>query len=406
MKLRDFALGFFAALAVLLCVSGTVGPVHAQIMPPGYYSPPPPPPSMVINGGEVCTTQRQVSLSVNFWKDEYSNRYQYRAAESQDNMVRLPFAPMGGQTVPYTLSTGYGRKTVFLDVKTTAGSVISLSDSIDYKQSCIPTSPSFRDLSIRIAKAYPDRYKFDVEYSFKAARFVNDGAYQIEIRIVPDGAPAGTPPIMAPVTLAYDQSQGLQFIQGVEYRAYNGTVSVTAPTQGELPAYGRLRFTIVSKGGPIVPERRISPGDPSPPPRVATASKVILLENHPGISHTYNQGNVCTGLEGAGKRSQGYTVATEQPKWVYGQSSLTLNRASGSTSVVGQNLKFDGNPIPGQGERGVRWTQLPTTESIGAMLGIHYSIYWWCEGLSNKQENQTWEFRYTVKYNYVTVRVE
>ena len=354
-------------LLILTLAAATHAP--AQYFPP-TPAPPPTPVAMNINHGETCTNQQQVTLDTNIqWQPGYTGTYKYKTAESPPNLLNLPWQPMYGPSVSYTLSSPYGQKVVYMEILTPAGQVFAINDSISYQQSCVPTSPSFRDLRIYILKAAPERYRFDVRYDFYVPRIANENLYQIEFKVIPEGA-AATAASLAPATvLNYAAGQPIQVIQGIEYRFFTGTLTVNVPAQGDLPQYERLRFNIAVKGGPSVAPR--SPTIPGALARPAFASKGILLARE-SYSYTY-QRSECTGP--GGTTGVNWPLSSQmraQKGWVIGQSSMTLNRASGSATAVGQELKFDSNTAPlvgvGAGERGVRWVALPNASNMLCLL--------------------------------------
>ena len=260
------------------------------------------------------------------------------------------------------------------------------------------TTPSFRDLKLFIptspASRYPDRFKFDVVYSFYGDRTDHDNTYQIEIKVVPPrkhGAFAQTS-FAPPTKLNYTAGQGSQMIEGQEYRIFSGTITVNAPAQGQLPRFDNLQFIAMITGGP--------PGEPPLPDRLRSISKNILLEKKP-YKHTKPIPE-CTGAAGAKNDD---TIGAEIPLgWLVGETVLTLNGSDSRKVSVGQEIKVDTNPLPGVGARGVRWVKLwywnDHTKNYQCI------VHWWCEGFSNKHEGgNQYAFRYTLTANQIKIRI-
>jgi len=265
----------------------------------------------------------------------------------------------------------------------------------------LPTQPSLRDLTLTIAnKKYPDRFKFDVYYKFYAAKTTHDNYYQIEIKVIPEGAASTTTSFAPPTTLNYTASQGSQLFQGIDHRMFTGTLTVNAPAQGELPQFGRLSFIVKVTGGPPV---KVAPGGLIPMSRLVSASKSILLENVPYKQYGYR--TECTGATG-GKGDVSFGLGMSPvifgPIWPVGQPVLNLNGTNRSATAVGQEVKLDTNPMPGIGERGVRWLRLWYWSGRDYVCNIH----WWCEGFSNTNRGgNTYDFRYTITTNAIMVKV-
>jgi hypothetical protein len=256
------------------------------------------------------------------------------------------------------------------------------------------TNPSLRDLRLMITKQYPERFKFDVNYHFDAAKISNASLYKIEIKVIPEGH-AFTEPSFAPATtLNYAASQGSQLIQGIQYGSFTGTLTVTAPhgrPAGLGPLHSRLSFIVRVTG--------VKP----PPPGIMTipvsASKLILLEKDPHKDSAYRP--ECTGAAGA-KGPAGFSFM--EPAWPFEQTTLTLDGTTRTATAVGQEVKVDTNPLPGIGERGVRWEQLWHWST--AVNRYVCNIHWWCEGFSNtKPDRGPYTFRYGISTTRIRARV-
>lgn len=254
------------------------------------------------------------------------------------------------------------------------------------------TKPSLRNLSLMITKQYPERFKFDVKYSFYAAKISNASSYKVEIKVIPEGH-AFTEPSFAPATtLNYAAGRGSQVFQGIDYGLFTGTLTVTAPhgrPAGLGPLYGRLTFIV-----------RVS-GVKPPPPGIMTipvsASKTILIEKESFKRSAYRP--ECTGATGA-KGPAAFMFM--EPAWPLEQTVLTLSGTTRTATAVGQEVKVDTNPVPGIGERGVRWEQLWHWSDNKYVCNIH----WWCEGFSNsKPDVGPYTFRYEISTTRIRVRV-
>lgn len=361
-----------------------------------------PPPSMQINNGDTCTTKQQVTLNTNIqWKPEYSGTYKYRVSETS-NLVNLPWRAMTGSNIQYTLSAGYGRKTVYLEVLNSNNVILQMSDSIDYRQSCVATQASIKDLTLKVVQVYREqRFKFDVKYDFYSGRTDHDNTYQIEIKVIPEGHTSTTTTILGKKTFAYTASQEIKMIQGAEYRHFTGTLQVNAPAQGVMPFYRSLNFNVEVKGGPDSKVKLLVPltGGEKSPQKFASKRIIFVDESY---SFTHNE-RWCTGPSGY-KRDMSTGQDMRAMGWMLGSIELTLNRARGVATQVGEELKFDSNPLPGTGERGVRWKALPYVNMSGK--SVSYEYHYWCEPYSNKKEgNAIYEFRFTIKYKTVEVKI-
>ncbi len=97
--------------------------------------------------------------------------------------------------------------------------------------------------------------------------------------------------------------------------------------------------------------------------------------------------DACTGATGdKGDRVFDFTQAIYPSSWV-GQSKLDLHDCP--------DLKCDRNPIPGVGERGIRWVEHPSTAHKFA------TVHWFCEGLANERQGSHSYFRFTVKTEFI-----
>jgi len=353
--------------------------------------------TMKINHGDLCTTNRTVSLDTNIpWTATSYGKWKYRAGETP-NLVNVGWQLMNGPSVSHTfISPDYVRKTVYMEILNVPNNYINpaLSDSIDYKQACAATKPAFRDIVLTIStKKYPERFKFDVTYLFYAARTDHDDTYQIVIKVIPEGAAPTTATSFAPpTTLNYTASQGSKLFEGIEYRRFTGTLTVYAPAQGELPQFSRLSFNVRASGGPRVPGVVVLPSmQPS-------ASKLILLENVPYKINAHR--TECTGAPGGkGDVTHGFGAGA---LWPVGQTVLNLNGTNSSATAVGREIKFDSNPAPFIGVRAVRFLQLWHWNVNNYICNIH----WWCEGFSNTDRGANlYDFRYTINGNQIRVRV-
>ncbi len=291
-------------------------------------------------------------------------------------------------------------------IKAISGSISATTSLIVTSAPTPPTlamSPSFRDLKIFILKSHPETFRFNVRYDFFASRTNHDNTYQIEIKVIPEGAPNTAPSLAPPSLLNYAASQGIQLISGQEYRYFTGTLTVNVPPQAGLPQYDRLRFTIKVQGGP--PTRATT--TVTPLFRPAFASKGIVLGRESYSKTLYRP--ECTGVGGAKNDLGRNEEMRAKAGWIIGQSSMTLNRASGTATAVGQEIKYDSNtaPVVGNavGGRGVRWVVLPHVRTLDVYSQVHHTIHWWCEGFSNKQEGNTYEFRFTVNYSTIEPKV-
>jgi hypothetical protein len=382
---------------VFILILGAAPNASAQYFPATRT--PTPPLGMTINHGDTCTPNRAVSLDINLkWSALQQGKYKFRKGETPD-LVKVPWQPLMGPSVPHTfISPNYGRKTVYMQLLVIASNSVlgTMSDSIDYKQSCLATRPSLRDLTITIQNTkYRDRFKFDVMYEVYGARTDHDTDYQIRINVLP-ALTTSTLSLAPPTTLNYTASQGSRVFDGIEYRRFTGILTVNAPASGELPRYSQgLNFNVAITGGPL-----ILPSNPLF--QTLHASKRILFEKVPYKVYGYR--TECTGATGTGGNTLhgfGINPVIYGAAWPIRPTVLTLNGTDRSATAVDQEVKLDTNPTPFIGERGVRWVQLWQWDGYKYVCKIH----WWCEGYSNKREGDTYAFRYTISTSQYRVRV-
>jgi len=334
-----------------------------------------------INDGAPCTTNPHVRLTYNhcvgadpcpspgidYWKGNESATFTGQwQGKTQFNWM------------DHDLSLGYGKKKV--NFRTSRDNYTG-SAEIDYLASC--EDAAFKSqMDIQIYKLNQP-FSFDIGIVFSVSKISNANNFEITLRVM--GAGRLQPLVYK--TIPYPPAE----IATGDVIKSGMTLTIPVPVsiqQGSNPAYTDIKLiaTIRPRSGAT------NVYDYNP-------NNNVLERNLQLVSRTINTTKVidkCTG-PGGDNDPDNKLSASLKNNWVVGQSTLSLYDC-GTTDK--DEIKCDINPLPGFGQRGIKWLQRPTTDGS-------YVVRWWCEGSANKRDNSQYGyyFRFNPNFNVVEIRI-
>jgi hypothetical protein len=327
-----------------------------------------------INDGAPCTTDRRVTLKYNHCVggDPCPQPINYWASEDP-KFTGVWTGKTSKNWEYFNLTQEYGKKKVYFR---TSRDNLPGSDEIDYMASC--DDATFKSMmDVQILKLNQP-FSFDISSIFSVSKISNANSFEINLQ----ARAVGNNALLAQKTIPYPGGSGTGDIikSGMTL-----TIPVPVGAQGGNPAYTNI--TLIAKIQPKPGAMNVYDYNPN---------NNVLQKNLQLVASTANPTHVvdkCTGHEG----SKNNILSSVSHGWVFGQSTLSLHDC-GTTG--GEEIKCDSNPLPGVGQRGVKWTRRPTT-------GGQYGVHWWCEGLANKRDNSSYGyyFRFNVKYDVVNIRI-
>lgn len=354
------------SLSLLLIVSS-----HSYSQDTTPYSSYNPPPTFTINDGAACTESQSVRLKHNVCTSirPCMQPVTYKISE---NPNFIGPTTVSGQfktddPITYALSAGYGKKTIYFQM---VGRIQSMSNKIDYLASC--DDVTFKSMDVQILRLNQP-FSFDISCSFSVTHVKNANSFEINVQAVA----AGRQTPLAQKTFPYSQYQN-----GIRLTI---PVPMVRRASSRWPEYSNI--TLVAKIQPRPGATNVF--DYNPNNNVTQRKLQIVATKLEKLYHI----DKCTGPEG----SKGpVNLVNVNKGWVLGQSTLSLHDCG---TAAGEEIKCDNNPLPGLGQRGIRWVKRPTTADG------NINLYYWCEGLANKRENTTYYFRGNVKYDIVEIRI-
>lgn len=329
-----------------------------------------------INDGAPCTTQTRVRLTYNhcvgadpcpspgidYWKGNEPATFtgQWLDKTTLNWMY-------------HDLSPGYGKKKVNFR---TSKDKSTGSAAIDYLDNCDDPAVG-GSMDIQFLKLY-EPYRFDIASIFYVRKSNNANNFEINLQ-----ARAGAAnDLLAQKTIPYPPTGS-----GTGDMIKTG-MNLTIPVsiwKARSPKYSDIKLIV-----------KVQPKPGATNVYDYNPRNNVLQKNVQLVSRTVDltyKVDKCTGPEG----NKNNILSPAIQGWVRGQSTLSLHDC-GTTEK--DEIKCDSNPLPGVGQRGVKWTRRPTT-------GGQYALHWWCEGLANKRDNSSYGyyFRFNVKYDVIEIRI-
>jgi hypothetical protein len=332
-------------------------------------------PMMKINNDAPCTTSNRVTLNYNRCTQAFPchQPVDWKASENPNFTTCLQQGKTTRTWEYYNLcGKGRGKKVYFrTSLDNNAG-----SDEIDYLDNC--DDPAIGALmQIQILKIY-EPYRFDITSIFYVRKSNNANNFEINLQ-----ARAGAHnDLLAEKTMHYPATG--KITGDLIETAMNLTIPVSI-WKARHPKYGDIKLIV-----------KVQPKPGATNTYDYNPHNNVLQKSLQLVSRTANPTFVvdkCTGPEG----SKNNILSPVIQGWVLGKSTLSLHDC-GTTDK--DEIKCDNNPLPGVGQRGVKWTRRPSS-------GGQYALHWWCEGLANKRDTSQhkYYFRFNVKYDVVDIRI-
>ena len=335
---------------------------------------------MKINNDAPCTTSPLVTLNYNRCTQAFPchKPIDWKASEDPNFRTCVQQGKTQQNWVYYNLCSGKGKvKKVYF--QTSLDNYVS-GDEIGYLDNCDDPGVSAL-MQIQILKTY-EPYRFDLTFIFPVKKTSNATSFEINVQ----ARAVGNNALLAQTTSPYPAA-GRGTGDMIE-TVMNLTIPVKAVRHRGgriLPEYNNI--TLIVKVQPKTGATNTTDFNPN---NNVVQRNLQLVATTADKPHVVNK---CTGPDG----SKDNMSVSLRNIWVMGQSTLSLHDC-GTTG--GNEIKCDSNPVPGLGQRGVRWVQRPTTDRS-------YVLHWWCEGFANKKDNspQGYYFRFNVKYDFVAIRI-
>jgi len=396
MNRKNFSLIVLIGITFLL----TLTQPAFSVAPPGPPTKTKPPniTAFNINNNWECTYMHTVTLN----GVVQGGATAYRASEKPDFSGASWISPYRASP-GFTLSEGFGTKTVYFQVKNLGGVSNVVSDSIVVKQQprfetigrrecdqpVLPTTPgpgvpvvsvypSIEALNITIQRVY-DPYTIDISYEILVRNAIDGNRFSIELKGEAGGDRVSANIVFATATINY--ATGGTAAGGQNTR-HTGRLSLPIP-------YDRLVFISSPQSRStnifVKAEIKLPSGFTVPDPtKLVKATMISLREHAVTLSHNINS---CMGTTGD-RGNWGFNLSSQVPAmaWV-GRSNLDLHDCP--------DLKCDRNPLPVLGERVIRWEKQPSTADKSG------TVHWACEGLANEMQGGQPLFRFTVRTNVI-----
>lgn len=327
-----------------------------------------PPPTFIINDWEPCTESMSLRIKHNLCTNVRPCGHPVDYKISLDPNFAGPTTMSGrfqnNDVLIYTPNVQHGKLRVYFQV---LGK--NMSSTVDYLPSC-DDATFIGQMLVTIMNLHQP-FIFDVSCGWSVKPIRNPNDFIIELRAMAEGN------VLAQKTFPYASGDTLMTI----------SVPMVRKANHRWPQYREVGLIATIK-----PKPGTTPFDYNPNDNVGQRHFELVTSN---MEKSFNS-NRCTGPEGF-KENQTFLLGKG---WVFGQSSITLHDC-GSTAA--DEIKCDNNPLPALGQRGVRWVKRPATGEAS------YTLYLWCEGLANKQDNSShlgYYFRGSVKYDMVNIRIK